>query len=229
MTRKAIVTGHSKGLGAALASQLEADGWAVLGVSRSAGAQVDLGSASELAAWLESGALAEFLAGASDIILINNAGAVSPIGFVGTLDPAEIERSVNVNVTAPIILTDAVVRLRTAGAPLRVVHISSGAARRPHTTWSTYCAGKAAVDMHAVALAEENLEGVRVASIAPGVVDTQMQEAIRGTDFPARDQFQALKDEGRLSSPDEAARRIITLLNRADFGEKVIADVRDAG
>lgn len=226
---KAVVTGHSKGLGAALTAQLEADGWDVLGVSRSAGAGVDLGSPSALTAWLESGELTGFLADATEIILINNAGSVAPIGFVGAQDASAIERSVNLNVTAPLLLTDAVIRQRPAGVPVRVVHISSGAGRRPFEAWSTYCATKAAVDMHATALAEEGLEGVRISSIAPGVVDTGMQESIRGADFPGRDQFQSMKDNGQLSSPDDAARSILALLAREDFGTKVLSDVREAG
>lgn len=229
MTKKAIVTGHSKGLGAALTDQLEAEGYEVLGVSRSAGAEVDLGAPSALTAWLASGELAAFMADATDLILINNAGTVAPIAFVGSQDAAAIEQAVNLNVTAPLLLTDAVVRHRPEGVPVRIVHISSGAARHPYATWSTYCASKAAVDMHATALAEERHEGVRIASIAPGVVDTGMQESIRGADFPARDRFQSLKDEGHLSSPEKAAGQILTLLNRPDFGEQVIADVRDAG
>lgn len=229
MTKKAIVTGHSKGLGAALTARLEAEGYEVLGVSRSAGASVDLGSPSALDAWLRSGELARFLADATDLILINNAGTVDPIAFIGHQDAGAIERAVNLNVTAPLVLTDAVLRGRPEGVPLRVVHISSGAGRRPYATWSTYCASKAAVDMHATALAEEGHDGVRVASLAPGVVDTGMQEAIRGTDFPNRDRFQSLKDNGQLSSPEKAAAQIVALLQRDDFGQKVIADIRDAG
>lgn len=226
--KKAIVTGHSKGLGAALTAQLEDSGWVVLGVSRSAGVAVDLSSPSDLMGWLESGALQEFLADATEVALINNAGAVAPIAFIGAQEAADIETAVNLNVTAPLLLTDAVVRERPAGTPLKVVHISSGAGRRPATTWSTYCATKAAVDMHARTLAEEGLDGVRVASIAPGVVDTQMQESIRATDFPNRDRFLSLKENGQLSSTEEAARKILALMEHADFGQKVIADVRDA-
>lgn len=229
MTKKAIVTGHSKGLGAALAAQLEAGGYEVLGVSRSAGATVNLSSPGAVRDWLEAGHLSGFLADATDLILINNAGTVGPIAFAGRQELAEIEQAINVNITAPLMLTDAVISARPAGVPLRVAHISSGAGRRPHPTWSTYCATKAAIDMHATALAAERLDGVRVASIAPGVVDTGMQELIRGADFPGRERFQALKDEGQLSSPEGAARQILTLLNRADFGDKVITDVRDVG
>lgn len=229
MTKKAIITGHSKGLGAALAAQLEASGYEVLGVSRSAGATVDLASPGAVRDWLEAGHLSGFLADATDLILINNAGTVGPIAFAGRQELAEIEQAINVNITAPLLLTDAVLNARPAGVPLRIAHISSGAGRRPYPTWSTYCATKAAVDMHATALAAERHDGVRIASIAPGVVDTGMQEAIRGADFPDRERFQALKDEGQLSSPEDAARQILTLLNRADFGDKVVTDVRDAG
>ena len=55
MTKKAIVTGHTRGLGAALAAQLEADGWDVLGVARSGGERVDLGDPAALTAWIAGG------------------------------------------------------------------------------------------------------------------------------------------------------------------------------
>lgn len=67
MTKKAVITGHSKGLGAALAAQLEASGYEVLGVSRSAGATVDLASPGAVRDWLEAGHISGFLADATDL------------------------------------------------------------------------------------------------------------------------------------------------------------------
>lgn len=224
---KAIVTGDSRGLGAALAAQLSEAGAEVLGISRTSGAAVDLSDPGALTAWLDGGELAAFLDGASDIVLINNAGTVAPSEVVGQADPAAIVAAVNLNVTAPLLLTDAVLRLRPKGATVRVVHISSGAARRAYPGWAVYCATKAALDQHAQALAAENQDGVRVASIAPGIVDTDMQGDIRASDgFPLRDRFVAYKQEGSLVAPDDAARQVLAIVGSPGFGEEVIADVR---
>lgn len=227
MTRKAIVTGVSRGLGAALVDQLATGGWEVLPVSRSIGECVDLSSAQSLTAWLGGGALTRFLGDATDILLINNAGMVEPIGSSGTLEPAAVQNAIQLNVTAPIVLTDAVLAARRPGTQVRIVHISSGAGRRPLAGWAVYCATKAALDMHAQALASERLDGVRVAAIAPGVVDTDMQGVIRDADFPDRDRFRDLKADGNLTAPADAAAAILRLVERDDFGDRVIADVRD--
>lgn len=223
--RKAVVTGSSRGLGEALARQLRDAGWDVLGLSRADG--VDLSSVDALDAWLGTGALRQFLADASDIVLINNAGTVGPVAGVGAQSAAAISEAVTLNVTAPLVLTDAVVKHRPFGVAVRVVHISSGAGRRPYPTWSVYCATKAAVDMHARALSEEGIAGVRVAAVAPGIVDTDMQAAIRAAeDFPLRDTFIGYKESGALSTPDDAAAKILRLIESPDFGASPVTDVR---
>ena len=228
MTKKAIITGASRGLGAALAAQLTAAGWDVLKVSRSAGECVDLASPDVLAAWVNSGTFGQFLAEATEILLINNAGTVELIGVSGTLDAATVQAAIQLNVTAPILLTDAVLAARPAGTPVRIVHISSGAGRHPITGWAVYCATKAAVDMHAQALASEGLDGVKIAAVAPGVVDTDMQSVIRDADFPDRDRFRDMKADGNLTVPADAAAAILALADREDFGTKPVADVREA-
>lgn len=224
--KKAIVTGHSRGLGAELAAQLANDGWRVLGVSRSAGEEVDLGDPAALVAWLDDGALARFLADATEILLLNNAGLLGPSELAGNGDASATIAAVNVNVTAPILLTDAVLRTRPDSVPVRIAHISSGAGRRPRAGWSIYCATKAAVDHHARTVAAENQGGVRIAAIAPGVVDTDMQATIRGSEgFPSRADFVELKESGSLSSPEDAARAVLQLIDAPDFGSEVLLRV----
>lgn len=223
--RKAIVTGSSRGLGEALARQLRDADWDVLGLSRADG--VDLSSVDALGTWLGRGTLEQFLAEATDVVLINNAGTVGPVAEVGAQSADAISEAVTLNVTAPLVLTNAVVRHRPAGVPVRVVHISSGAGRHPYPTWSVYCATKAAVDMHARALAEEGIDGVRAAAIAPGIVDTDMQASIREAEgFPLRDTFVGYKESGALSSPDDAAAKILRLIESPDFGTSPVTDVR---
>lgn len=230
MPSRAIITGHSRGLGRALDAALRASGWEVLGISRTpttGGVALDLSDPATLTSWLATGRLADFLKDADRVLLINNAGTLAPVALVGDASPGDIAQAVNLNVTAALVLTGAVLRARPADVRTQIVHISSGAARRGYPAWSTYCATKAALDLHASALAAENQPGVRVVSVAPGVVDTAMQASIRAAEaFPLRDQFVALSDEGRLSSPEEAAAQILALIESPNFGEPVITDVR---
>ena len=73
--------------------------------------------------------------------------------------------------------------------------------------------------------------GAKVCSLAPGVVDTDMQVQLRSTDptaFPDAANFSHLKTAGQLTSPTEAAAQVLAWLERADFGDTPVADVRDA-
>lgn len=229
--RKAIVSGHSRGLGAELAVQLVRAGYLTFGLSRAEGAvpgvSLDLSDPAALVDWLATPALAEFLAGSDEIVLINNAGTVQPVGPVDSPLPSEVIRAVNLNVTAAMLLTSATIAAKPAKATLKIVHISSGAARHPYGGWSVYCATKASLDMHARCIAEEQHPGVAISSIAPGVVDTDMQREIRAADsFEHRDRFVEMHTRGRLTSPAKAAAMLIEKLRTDDFGTKPLDDVR---
>lgn len=236
MQRVAIVSGHSRGLGAALAVALAGQGVPVLGLARQAGAaagvravQLDLADTAALAAWLATPALAEFIAGADDVLLVNNAGTLQPMAPLGQQGAAAIGAAVSLNVAAPLMLADALVRQR-AGAPCRIVHISSGAARTAYPGWSVYGAGKAALDHHARAVALEAPAGVRIASVAPGVIDTDMQAEIRAADagaFPLKPRFEALKRDGGLRTPADAAAQLLAYAGSAAFGNPPVCDLRD--
>ena len=72
--------------------------------------------------------------------------------------------------------------------------------------------------------------GARVCSLAPGVIDTDMQTQLRSAApeaFPDQGSFARLKSAGQLTSPDEAAHRVLAYLARLDFGAQPVADVRD--
>ena len=72
--------------------------------------------------------------------------------------------------------------------------------------------------------------GAKVCSLAPGVIDTDMQVQLRGADaqaFPDQPRFAQLKERGLLSSPEEAAASVLAYLARADFGSQAVADVRE--
>jgi NAD(P)-dependent dehydrogenase (short-subunit alcohol dehydrogenase family) len=96
-----------------------------------------------------------------------------------------------------------------------------------------YCAAKAGMDHFTRCIALEEARrpnGAKVCSLAPGVIDTDMQVQLRGSDpgqFPDIDYFTGIKEQGVLTSPEEAARRVIAYLARDDFGSNPVGDVRD--
>ncbi|MDP4740521.1 MAG: SDR family NAD(P)-dependent oxidoreductase, partial [Burkholderiaceae bacterium] len=169
------------------------------------------------------------------VLLINNAGLLSPIGPVGRLSSQAIYTSVAANVSAPIALTDAFLKAVPASArDRRVMHVSSGAARSAYAGWNVYCATKAALDHHARCVGLEAQEagsvyGLRISSVAPGVIDTEMQEQIRGVrieDFPMRSKFDDLKSTNALQQPSEVAKRLLTYMVSESFGSEPVADLR---
>jgi benzil reductase ((S)-benzoin forming) len=116
--------------------------------------------------------------------------------------------------------------------PRQVLFISSGLGRRAMAGSASYCAAKAAMDHLARALALEQAglpNPARVGSLAPGVVDTDMQAQLRASDpgrFPEQARFAALKTSGLLDTPDEAAAKVLAYLAGPDFGREPVADVR---
>ena len=236
---KALLTGHSRGLGQAIAAALLAREIPVLGLARRSGAELaqrfpqlqqvalDLADPVALRAWLDGDALAAYLADATEVLLINNAGTLGPMAPLGRQDGEALVGAINLNVTAPLLLSDALARHYRG--PLRIVHLSSGAGRTGMAGWSVYGATKAALDLHARAVAADAQPGVRICSLAPGVIDTDMQAAIRhapAEDFPLLDRFLALKENGELTSPTVAAERLVRHLLSEDFGKDVLADLR---
>jgi len=243
----AILTGASRGLGAALARGLLKPGTRLVTLARrtdpdlaaqanAAGVEleqlpVDL---SDLAV---AGATAERLAAALPqarrYVLINNAGTVNPVANTAELtDASAIASAFNLNVTAVMLLTARFLSaLRGQGADVRIINISSGAGRNPNAGWGVYCATKAALDMYTRVLnAEHAAQGVRAVSLAPGIVDTDMQATIRSSDeasFPALARFQEFHATGKLSAPADVAARILAYLDRDDFGKTEIDDIRN--
>lgn len=239
---KIILTGHTHGLGAGMVQPLLDQGAQVLALSRSTSSELanfdtkhfsevalDLSDTAAVVAWLATGALTDFLKEASTAILINNAGQVQPIGPPGVQGALQIATAVTLNITAPLILTDAFVAASEHIGDRRVLHISSGAARNAYAGWSVYCATKAALDHHARGVEADHLAKLRIESLAPGVIDTQMQAAIRATDaarFPAVERFAQMKREGGLASAQISAAAIVGHLFSDDFGRQIDTDIR---
>ncbi len=239
-----IITGASRGLGLALAEQCLAQGHHVLAIARQRPAlqhpalttwQADLAEASVVAAQLERWLAAPEQVSCSAVSLINNAGVVSQLAPLSAITSADLVNALRVGLEAPTLLGAAFLRA-TAGwtVPRKLLHISSGLGRRAMAGSASYCAAKAGLDhlARATALEEAALpNGARVVSLAPGVIDTDMQVQLRSADptaFPERERFVGLKTGGQLDSPATAAAKVLAYLARPDFGSQPVGDVRDA-
>lgn len=161
--------------------------------------------------------------------LINNAGTVQPIEPAHKSNGEVIDMSMKINAIAPIILSANFMKWsQHLAIDKRILNISSGAGRNAYYGWSTYCAAKAAVDHFTRCVALEQLETenrVRIVSIRPGVIDTDMQQQIRSTtadDFKDVDKFIQLKESGELLSPETAAERLLTQLFSESYGEEPV-------
>jgi benzil reductase ((S)-benzoin forming) len=170
------------------------------------------------------------------VILINNAGMLEPIGPAVELSPTDLATHVSVNLTALMQLTASVLSLtqeqaRAGQASRTVVNIGSGAARRPYAGWAPYCSTKAAVEMFTRVLAAEHADepGFRAVTVAPGVVDTEMQALIRETEerrFPDRPKFIELKESGKLYTTEYAAELVMRAVFDPDIESGESVDVR---
>lgn len=246
-----ILTGASRGLGRAIAERLLAADRLLLTISRHPEASLqakaddrgasleqwalDLahgaGVAARLEAWLRAQDAARFTAAT----LINNAGLLGRVGPLQEADADSIAAALRVGLEGPALLSAAFLRATDGwGMQRKVLNISSGAGRRAIAGWSVYCAAKAGLDQLSRVMAEDETRrpnGARIVSLAPGVIDTDMQGEIRAADangFPDQPRFKELKASGQLASASDAATRVLAYLGRPDFGANPVADVRDA-
>ena len=192
----AVVTGASRGIGAATALALAEAGAAVVLAARATGeidavaeriraaggraepVRCDVSRYAEVAQAVET---CRQRFGRIDI-LVNNAGVIDPIGHLAETDPEVWGHATDINFKGVYHGLRAVLPLMKAQGSGTVVNISSGAAHAPLEGWSHYCAAKAAAHMLTRAADLEcRPNGVTVVGLSPGTVATYMQEAIKGS------------------------------------------------
>ena len=246
-----IVTGASRGMGFAMAQQLLQSGHILLCISRKTNdalaelaARTDGATLTQWALDLSDGApvsvkLAQWLQALDEsqfasATLINNAATLPKISSLADADFDNIARVLRVSLEAPMQLTAAFLHAtRHWSGERKVLNISSGNGRRAMASQSIYSAAKAGMDhfTRCVALEESaRPNGAKLCSLAPGIIDTEMQTYLRNTDpadFPGHATFVAYKENGDLLTPEAAAKRVLDYLARADFGSNPVADVRD--
>ncbi len=159
-------------------------------------------------------------------VLINNAGIVDPISPIETSDPEEWARNISVNLVGVYNGTRAILPHFLSNEAGTIINISSGAAHNPMEGWSAYCSGKAGVYMMTRATAlEAGDKGVNVFGFAPGVVDTDMQVTIRASGINPVSQL----PRDSLASASEPAKALAWLCTEEAYdlaGEELT--IRDA-
>ncbi len=240
------ITGTSRGIGKALAEQLlENPSNLVIGMSRQRSIEhpnyshffLDLTDASAI-----SDFRFELHANAQKIYLINNAGALGFIKPVGNLSSETIIKNYTLNLIAPSLLTNAFIECyNSTDAEKVILNISSGAGRKPVDGWAVYCASKSGLDMFSMVVDEEQKiratqpqenihKGFKIYSIAPGVVDTGMQEEIRNAkigDFSRLEDFINFKVNNQLSEPKLVSKKIVDVLNNLTNIKAVLSSIKD--
>jgi benzil reductase ((S)-benzoin forming) len=250
-----ILTGASRGMGLAMAQQLLAPDRLLLCISRQTNADLtaaasrqgaglvqwnqdlsdSLGAAQRLQDWLQ----AQAPDGLASATLINNAGALTTIGPLEAAPPQGVVSALRVGLEAPMLLTAAFLRVTGEWVhggwrgPRKVLNISSGLGRHAMAGQASYCAAKAGMDHFTRGSALDEAQkpfGAKLVSLAPGVIDTDMQTQLRAGDpaaFPDLARFIGLKEQGQLSSPQQVAQQVLAWLDRPDFGDQPVSDVRD--
>lgn len=209
--RLALVTGASRGIGAATAEALAKAGAHILLTARTSGGLEEVeqrihdagGSATiaplDLADGDSIGRLAAAVSGrwgALDILVLN-AGMLGTLTPVPAIDAKEFSKLLTLNVGAQQALIAAFDPMLRASDRARVVALSSTVAQQPRAYWGAYGASKAALETLLIAYAEETkaISNVRVAIVNPGATATKMRaRAYPGEDPASIQQPQAAGD-----------------------------------
>lgn len=249
MGRLCILTGASRGLGAALARTLLSRGVELWCLSRgrdtaldafaeSSGTvvrqwQVDLGEPGPVAQRLHESLLQRGPQGIEQLLLINNAATLESPGAFETQLPDQVQAALRVGLEAPMLLCGAVLSASEGWAlERRILNISSGLGRRSLAGVATYCAAKAGLDHFSRTLADEQASRpnpAKVCALAPGIIDTDMQGQLRGADpqaFAAQRDFAGFHASGALDTPERAAAKVLAFLFAGGFGREPVADIR---
>lgn len=228
----AYITGASSGLGKAMAETFLEMGYEVRGISRNKDIEhsnykhifMDLSREDEYSKFSFPS-----MKGYEELIFINNAGTVSPVKMVGKLSMPSVVSAFHLNFLSVVFFVNLLKNIREL--PVYILNISSGAADYPVQGWSVYCSTKAALNAFSkVVVAENPYENMQVRCIAPGIIDTPMQEQIRKSkkeDFREVDRFKDYKKSGDLQSAEETAKKIIRNFKDLFKSDQVLHSFRE--
>lgn len=240
------ITGTSRGLGKAFAEYLlETPSNNVIGIARQRSIEhpnykhynldlTDINAISDFKFELHTNA--------KKIYLINNAGSLGFIKPVGKLESSIIIKNYTLNLIAPSVLTNSFINCYdSTDAEKVIVNISSGAGKTPIDGWAVYCASKAGIDMFSRVVDEEQKiraqhpssnihKGFKIFSIAPGVINTDMQDEIRSAskdDFSRLENFIEYKINNQLLEPAFVSRKYFNILENVTEIKDVLSSLKD--
>lgn len=246
----AIITGASKGLGEAIAKRLIHEQIAVVSVSRTENKEVknlaiekgidykhfscNLSLEQEIQEVFMVISHYIFKKNPEELFIFNNAGVIEPIQTVGNLDQAPVIRSIQVNLIAPILITNLFFsKAQLPNTKITVINVTSGAAVRSHEGWSVYCSSKAGLNMFTQTAAIEQAEmktNNKIIAFSPGIMDTEMQATIRSSSkdaFKELDRFKEFKEKNLLLEADIVANALVDLTLSSDIESGKIYNIKE--
>lgn len=236
-----FITGTSRGLGKALAEKILKDRENVVyGISRSQSIEHENYHhiTADFSNPEEADAIDFSIQGNETraVFLINNAGTLGNVSHLGVQSSSDISQAININVTAPaILMNNFLKKFKPEDYKKVIINISSGAGKSAIDGWSIYCSSKSALDMMSeVVKQEQEIEGAKnffIYSVAPGIVDTKMQEEIRSADkseFSNVEKFKEFKMNKELAEPKLVADKFFrNFIDHLPRDEETIQTIRD--
>lgn len=221
--RTVLITGHSRGLGAALADHYLQHGDRVIGLSRSRPAErpglqsvaVDLRELDQIKPALAA-ALGDIAA--LDLVILN-AGVLGKIDRLANTGVSDIEDVMRINVWSNKVILDALIDWQHAHSRRvrQIVLMSSGAAVNGNKGWNAYGLSKATLNMLTQLYAHE-LPETHLCAFAPGIIDTGMQdylcEQVDVAEFPSMQALINARASGMMPNPEQAAAPIAAAFER---------------
>jgi benzil reductase ((S)-benzoin forming) len=233
-----FISGTSRGIGKAIAMRLlKEDDFFVTGISRSC--SIDHPRYKHISADLSDTANIDLIGFETDenvkrIILINNSGELGEIKHIGSLRDNDFIRTININLIMPCLLMNKFIsKYKEFKGDKIILNMSSGAGKKPIDGWGAYCTTKAGLDMFSMVAAEEaaiDRNGFKIYAVAPGVVNTGMQDEIRqadNADFSRKDEFVGYHENKVLADPDFVANKFFAILAGLFVSEKSIFSINE--